>query len=243
MMNTFVTPSYFFIVFQWIDQLFHPIKFTSRCLKEGFQHKPLVFLSRFWYFPILLSLAADSVALHIFQIEFTQYYFIVPYFMSAVFSVFAQAVIFFICLRLLGLRSDLGVVFVVFTVFVAYSPIYSWMGLPSTYSHFLLASKIKTTHPDVLHWDWKELGDYIVAHAKDLTDNRPDPFFISAWGGGLKVLFSFCLTALVGDMFAQIYRFNRFKTLLAASIANIFSVFPEALGGLLQLLLFYVYVP
>jgi hypothetical protein len=138
-------------------------------------------------------------------------------------------------------RDALGCLSGMLGIFVIYSPLYSWLGFASTYSNYLSALKIKAANLDFTNAS--DTATYLFKNWIELTTNGQWPLQLDYWASSVSILLSFSLTAIVAEILAQIYGFDRARTYLASSIANIFNALPDAFGIFLQLLLVYAYLP
>jgi hypothetical protein len=152
----------------WAQQLINPLNVVRCSLRENYHDDLSALFVKYWAFPIVLTFAANAVVFHIYNIEITQHLeFLILYLVSLSLKLFFAAFIIHATLKVVGLESKLGVVFLCYSIIVIYSPIMSCLVIPNTFNLYSMLKQIKDLHLDLI-----TLYHYFFDHVGELTKNN-----------------------------------------------------------------------
>ena len=158
-------------VFDWSRYIFAPLSLVRESMERNLHEDPRRLILNCWVFPALLTVCTNALVLHFYGIDFENERLVaLGYVAFAGLKILAEAFILFGVLRMMHVDVTPGLTFVCFSIVVAYSPLFSWIGIQETVHSYDILALLKAEHLGVA-----DSSSYMFSHAKEINEKLTVP--------------------------------------------------------------------
>lgn len=221
----------------WLFQIVRPIETLNFAIEAGRRDVKELF-SEYWAFPILLSVAINTLVYHKYGIDsYLNSTNLLVIVLSSL-NVFVGAMCLYAALALSRARVELAQVLSAYTISVIYAPLLTFISIPTQLNIFRVMTVLQSKHIDTLH-----ALPYFFTHPTEFTVEATFPaqvigIFVSIIGSAVGL----ASTVLIAESLTQIARLERTSTYLAVCVSSWVSILPSVACVWMQLAIAYTYL-